>query len=212
MAHSNTLHGGTRGPESTGHSLQKWLKNPRMICASQSRPNPGKPRSRSPKNRSVIGTKRKIQNRPNPRISATRKPPNLWFFFLHTRKPRVNQIKVVRRGSKCTWLEICLRKKRLQNKKPRKTLEHLLQNIRRFSFIYSFKWKFNRFILKTGISKLVDTLFHMRLTKRNLNSKWKIGPTAPLKVLLQPWYTCLETKNKILALLKSTRASLDQDW
>lgn len=68
MAHSNMLHRGTRGPESTGHSLQRWLKNPRMICASQSRSNPGKPRSRSPKNRSVIGTKRKIQHRLNPRI------------------------------------------------------------------------------------------------------------------------------------------------
>lgn len=116
-------------------SLQKWLKNPRMTCASQSRSNPGKPRSRSPKNRSVIGTKRQIQNRPNPRISATRKPPNLWFFFLHTRKVRVNQIKVVRRGSKCTWLEIRLGKKKIQNKKPRKVLEHVLQSITWLSFI-----------------------------------------------------------------------------
>jgi len=139
MAHSNMLHGGTRGPESTGHSLQKWLKNPRMICASQSRSNPGKPRSRSPKNRSVIGTKRKIQNRRNPRSSATRKPPNLWFFFLHTRKLRVNQIKIVRRGSKCTWLEIGLRKIRLQNKKARKILQHLPQITRRLSFYLIFE-------------------------------------------------------------------------
>lgn len=65
-------------------------------------------------------------------------------------------------------LEIRSRKKRLENKKPRKTLEYLPQDIGRLGFSSSFQLELNSFILKTGTSKLADISLVSRvlLTKK----------------------------------------------
>lgn len=140
MAHSNMLHGGTRGPESTGHSLQspEVAKEPEDDLCQPIEIKPRQTKIQTAKKQECHRNQKENSEQAKPQNFSHQKTPNLWFFFLHTRKMKVNQIKVVRRGSKCTWLEIHLRNRRLQDKKPRKNFRTFATEYKKVQFYLVF--------------------------------------------------------------------------